>query len=96
MRTKPLVREPPEGVRVWRQGGGKPSRGRGAEFPRRQPWQVTKSGEMSCCGRLANEQQGAEREGGNGGQRKEGVNQPSEEPGSGEEKSQEYCIQKAS
>ena len=55
-----------------------------------------KSGEMTCCGRLANEQGGAEREGGNGGQRKEGVDQPCEEPGSGEEKLQEYCIQKAS
>ena len=26
VQTKPQVREPPEGVRVWRQGGGKPSR----------------------------------------------------------------------
>ena len=40
----------------------------------------------TCCRRLANEQGGAEREGGNGGQRKEGVDQPCEEPGLGEEK----------
>ena len=56
---------------------------------------MKKSGKMTCCGRLANEQEGAEREGGNGGQRKEGVDQ-CEEPGSGEEKWQEYCIRKAS
>ena len=86
MRTKPQVREPREGVWVWRQGGGKPSRGRRAEFPWRQLWPVTKSGEMTCCGRLANEQEGVEREGGNRGQRKEGVDQPCEE----------YCVQKAS
>ena len=51
---------------------------------------------MTCCKRLANEQGGAERERGNGGRRKEGVDQPSEEPGSGVEKLQEYCIQTAS
>ena len=39
VRRKPQVREPPEGVRGWRQGG-KMSRGRKAEVPRQQLWQV--------------------------------------------------------
>ena len=51
---------------------------------------------MTCCGRLANEQGGAEHERGNGGRRKEGVDQSSEEPGSGVGKFKEYCIQTAS
>ena len=57
---------------------------------------MTKSEEMTCCGRIANEQGGAERERGNGGQRKGGVDQPCEEPRSGKEKLREYCIQEAS
>ena len=50
---------------------------------------------MTCYGRLASEQRGERREGGNESRRKKSVVQPCEVPESCEEKWQAYCVQKA-
>ena len=51
---------------------------------------------MTCYGRLASEQRGEGREGGNENRRKRSVVQPCEAPESREEKLQMCCVQEAS